>query len=66
MTTAEKIQAARRTYADKYQLSAQESKDTCARLVHVSPSTWHKWEHGVQQMHPGLAELFTLKTGIKL
>jgi len=33
-----------------------------ARLIHSKMRTWQDWESGVAQMHPGLWELFTIKT----
>ena len=31
-------------------------------LVHASLRTWQQWEAGDRKMHPGLFELFKLKT----
>ncbi|MCD6706592.1 MAG: hypothetical protein LT080_09100 [Thiobacillus sp.] len=31
-------------------------------VVHASLRTWQQWEAGDRKMHPGLFELFTLKT----
>lgn len=31
-------------------------------IVHSSAQTWKQWEMGVRKMHPGLWELFRLKT----
>jgi DNA-binding transcriptional regulator YiaG len=31
-------------------------------LVHASLRTWQQWEAGDRKMHPGLFELFRLKT----
>jgi len=33
-----------------------------ARLIHSKMRTWQDWEGGVAQMHPGLWELFAIKT----
>ena len=33
-----------------------------ARLVHGTLRAWQEWEAGNRQMHPGLWELFALKT----
>lgn len=32
-------------------------------VVHASLRTWQQWEAGDRKMHPGLFELFALKTG---
>lgn len=32
-------------------------------VVHASLRTWQQWEAGDRKMHPGLFELFKLKTG---
>lgn len=32
-------------------------------VVHASLRTWQQWEAGDRKMHPGLFELFQLKTG---
>lgn len=39
--------------------------DLCgaAALIHSTLRTWQDWEAGVARMHPGLWELFCLKTG---
>lgn len=47
-------------------LTMQEAAD----LVYVTRSTWLAWERNPnhkdhRKMHPGLAELFALKTGLK-
>ena len=33
-----------------------------AELIHSKVRTWQDWERGVAKMHPGLWELFQLKT----
>jgi DNA-binding transcriptional regulator YiaG len=32
-------------------------------MVHASLRAWQQWEAGDRKMHPGLFELFNLKTG---
>lgn len=34
-----------------------------ARLVHVTPNTWGRWESGTRQMHSAYWELFAFKLG---
>lgn len=34
-----------------------------ANIVHSSPTAWQDWESGSRKMHPGLWELFCIKTG---
>lgn len=36
-----------------------------AELVHSKLRTWQQWEAGDNRMHPGLWELFMIKTGMK-
>ncbi|TGC30851.1 transcriptional regulator [Pseudomonas citronellolis] len=38
------------------------SQTAAAALVHSSLRTWQQWEAGDRRMHPGLWELFLLKT----
>lgn len=48
-------------------LTAGLTKADAARLVFVNPQTWEHWEnasYGIK-MHPAIAELFALKTGLK-
>jgi putative transcriptional regulator len=33
------------------------------RTIHAALRTWQEWEAGDSKMHPGLFELFLLKTG---
>lgn len=33
-----------------------------ARVIYSTLRTWQDWEAGIAAMHPGLWELFTLKT----
>lgn len=35
-----------------------------AAMVHASLRTWQQWEAGDRRMHPGLWELFCLKTAV--
>jgi putative transcriptional regulator len=42
-------------------LTQTEAGDT----VHASLRTWQQWEAGDRKMHPGLFELFKIKTGMK-
>lgn len=37
-----------------------------AALVYATPTKWQAWEYGTARMHPGLWELFRLKTGAEL
>lgn len=39
------------------------TQEDAGALVHVSRRTWQDWERGVADMHPGLWELFNIKTG---
>ncbi len=34
-----------------------------ATLVHGTEAAWRSWESGLRRMHPGLWELFQIKTG---
>ncbi|WP_288076578.1 helix-turn-helix domain-containing protein [Pseudomonas sp.] len=38
------------------------SQTAAAELVHSKLRTWQQWEAGDRKMHPGLWELFRLKT----
>ncbi|MCG9078925.1 helix-turn-helix domain-containing protein [Laribacter hongkongensis] len=39
------------------------SRTAAADLVHSALRTWQQWEAGDRGMHPGLWELFLIKTG---
>lgn len=39
------------------------SQTRAAELIHSTLRTWQDWEAGQARMHPGLWELFRLKTG---
>lgn len=43
--------------------AAELTQAQAAQLVHVTPSAWQNWELGKTKMHPGVFELFMLKTG---
>lgn len=53
--TPEKIKATRK----RYELSPAEA----ARLVHVDPRSWRRWEDGTRKMPAGAWELFKIKIG---
>lgn len=38
------------------------SQTAAAALVHSKLRTWQQWEAGARRMHPGLWELFCIKT----
>jgi DNA-binding transcriptional regulator YiaG len=38
------------------------SQSCAAELVHSKLRTWQQWEAGDRSMHPGLWELFQIKT----
>lgn len=38
------------------------TQTAAAALVHSALRTWQQWEAGDRRMHPGLWELFRLKT----
>lgn len=38
------------------------SRLEAAELIHASVRGWEKWEQGERKMHPGLWELFQIKT----
>lgn len=38
------------------------SQSQAADLIHATDRTWEGWEQGRRRMHPGLWELFLLKT----
>jgi DNA-binding transcriptional regulator YiaG len=52
--TPETIRAAR--------MAAGLSQTAAARLVSATLRSWQQWEAGDNRMHPGLFELFQLKT----
>lgn len=52
--TPEQIRKARRTLGL--------TQTQAATHTHSSLRTWQQWEAGARRMHPGLWELFTLKT----
>ena len=39
------------------------SQEAAADLIYSKRRTWQDWEAGIANMHPGLFELFLLKTG---
>lgn len=45
--------------------AANLTQSAAAELVHSSLRTWQQWEAGDRRMHPGLWELFALKTNFK-
>ena len=47
-----------RTLREKAELTQTDA----AALVHSGLRTWQQWEAGDRRMHPGLWELFRLKT----
>lgn len=47
----------------KSRLAAGLSQSAAAALIHSTLRTWQDWEAGVARMHPGLWELFCIKTG---
>lgn len=42
------------------------SQESAAKLIYSALRTWQHWESGESRMHPGLWELFNIKTGKKL
>ncbi|HON47998.1 MAG TPA: XRE family transcriptional regulator [Kiritimatiellia bacterium] len=42
--------------------NARLTQTEAARLIHSTLRTWQDWEAGKARMHPGLWELFILKT----
>lgn len=38
------------------------SQTAAAVLIHSTLRTWQDWEAGIAKMHPGLWELFLIKT----
>lgn len=47
----------------KARLAAGLSQSAAAQIIHSTLRTWQDWEAGVARMHPGLWELFCIKTG---
>lgn len=43
--------------------AAKLTQEAAAEKVHSARRTWENWEGGVADMHPGLFELFLIKTG---
>lgn len=43
-------------------LRARLTQEEAGALVFVSRRTWQDWERGIAAMHPGLWELFLIKT----
>lgn len=43
--------------------SAGLTQQQAATVVHVGTNTWRHWEAGRSPIHPGLWELFLIKTG---
>ena len=39
------------------------SQDAAAEKIYSKRRTWQDWEAGIANMHPGLFELFLIKTG---
>lgn len=56
--TPDEIRAAR--------LAAGLTQREAAALVHATVSAWEEWEQGRRRMHPGLFELFLIKTGMNM
>ena len=52
--TANQVKAARS--------AAGLTQSAAAALVHCTLSGWQRWEQGERNMHPGLWELFQIKT----
>ena len=42
--------------------NARLTQTEAARLIHSTLRTWQDWEAGKARMHPGLWELFIIKT----
>ena len=45
----------------KRKLARLTQKQACT-MVHASLRSWNEWESGTRPMHPGLWELFCIKT----
>ena len=43
--------------------AAGHSQSTAAEQVHSALRSWQQWEAGDRRMHPGLWELYQIKTG---
>lgn len=44
-------------------IAAQLTQEAAAARIHSARRTWENWEGGIATMHPGLFELFLIKTG---
>lgn len=42
--------------------AADLTQTAAAALIHSTLRTWQDWEAGIAKMHPGLWELFLIKT----
>lgn len=47
----------------EFRTAAGLSQTAAALLIYSTKRTWQDWEAGVAKMHPGLWELFLIKTG---
>ena len=45
-------------------MSAGLTQQKAAEIVYSGLRTWQQWEAGDRRMHPGLFELFLVKTGL--
>jgi putative transcriptional regulator len=43
--------------------NAQLTQEAAAARIYSARRSWENWEGGVREMHPGLFELFLIKTG---
>lgn len=41
------------------------TQSKAAEIIYSTLRTWQEWESGRRRMHPGLFELFMIKTGIR-
>jgi len=60
--------AARNPHPDEIKaarLAAGLTQCAAAELIHSTLRTWQDWEAEIARMHPGLYELFLLKTATK-
>lgn len=46
-------------------INAKLTQQQAADIVYSGLRTWQQWEAGDRRMHPGLRELFLIKTGQK-
>lgn len=44
-------------------MNARLTQAAAAAMIYAGTRTWQQWEAGDRRMHPGLFELFLLKTG---